>query len=187
MAKQHSTNPVFLCIIILFHAFCMSWDLAGAQPAGYIFGDSLVDVGTNNYVDGALATANNPYYGIDYKNSIATGRFSNGYNLADYIGTFRLHFILSSLLFFFSDRYETLHLYTYYGVWVAVKLTGVCNESPPPFLQLVQSQSDFQSKIQQGVNFASGGAGILDQSGFQLFVWPFILLCENTFLFFRTN
>ncbi|XP_055803607.1 GDSL esterase/lipase At5g33370-like [Solanum dulcamara] len=89
----------------------------------FIFGDSTLDVGTNNYLNGSLATANNPYYGIDYPHHAATGRFSNGYNPADFI------------------------------------------ESPPAFLALVQKQSTFKSGILRGVNFASGGSGILDDTG----------------------
>ncbi|CAN4078649.1 unnamed protein product [Withania somnifera] len=100
-------------------------------PAIFIFGDSTVDVGTNNYLNGSLSTANNPYYGIDYPNHVATGRFSNGYNPADFITT---------------------------------KL-GDYNESPPAFLALIQKSSTFKSGIVRGVNFASGGSGILDDTG----------------------
>ncbi|KAM7516075.1 hypothetical protein LguiA_005658 [Lonicera macranthoides] len=53
----------------------------------YIFGDSTMDVGTNNYLNGSLATANRPYNGIDYPHSIPTGRFSNGYNTADLLAS----------------------------------------------------------------------------------------------------
>ncbi|XP_065854931.1 GDSL esterase/lipase At2g23540-like [Euphorbia lathyris] len=49
----------------------------------YIFGDSTVDVGTNNYLEETYALANFPYNGIDFPNSVPTGRFSNGFNLAD--------------------------------------------------------------------------------------------------------
>lgn len=52
----------------------------------YIFGDSTMDVGTNNDLNGSLATANRPYNGIDYPYSVATGRFSNGLNTADLLG-----------------------------------------------------------------------------------------------------
>ncbi|CAN4083515.1 unnamed protein product [Withania somnifera] len=100
-------------------------------PAIFIFGDSTVDVGTNNYLNGSLATANNRYYGIDYPNHVATGRFSNGYNPADFIA---------------------IHL-------------GDYTESPPAFLALVQKSSTFKSGIVRGVNFASGGSGILDDTG----------------------
>ncbi|KAF8672863.1 hypothetical protein HU200_049201 [Digitaria exilis] len=52
-------------------------------PAIYVFGDSTLDVGNNNYLPGKdVARANRSYYGIDFP-GIPTGRFSNGYNTAD--------------------------------------------------------------------------------------------------------
>ena len=37
---------------------------------------------------GDAPRANHPYYGIDFPNSEPTGRFSNGYNIADFIGKY---------------------------------------------------------------------------------------------------
>lgn len=56
-------------------------------PVVFIFGDSTVDVGTNNYLLNSGAKSNFPYNGIDFANSMPTGRFSNGFNTADQIGT----------------------------------------------------------------------------------------------------
>ena len=54
----------------------------------FIFGDSTVDVGTNNFLlVSPEIKANFPYNGIDFPYSDPTGRFSNGYNTADQIGT----------------------------------------------------------------------------------------------------
>ncbi|XP_047084314.1 GDSL esterase/lipase At5g55050-like [Lolium rigidum] len=54
-------------------------------PAMYVFGDSTLDVG-NNYLEGAdVPRANTPLHGVDYPGSKPTGRFSNGYNIADSI------------------------------------------------------------------------------------------------------
>ncbi|XP_012700963.1 GDSL esterase/lipase At5g55050 [Setaria italica] len=62
---------------------------AGARSpatAMYVFGSSILDVGNNNYLPGAsVARANRRYNGIDFPSSIPTGRFSNGYNIADYV------------------------------------------------------------------------------------------------------
>ncbi|KAJ1391172.1 SGNH hydrolase superfamily [Sesbania bispinosa] len=52
-------------------------------PALFVFGDSLVEVGNNNFLR-TVARANYYPYGID--NGGPTGRFSNGYCLIDYIG-----------------------------------------------------------------------------------------------------
>ncbi|OEL18701.1 GDSL esterase/lipase [Dichanthelium oligosanthes] len=56
-------------------------------PAMYVFGDSTLDVGNNNYLPGKdIPRANKPYYGIDLPGSgKPTGRFSNGYNTADFV------------------------------------------------------------------------------------------------------
>ncbi|KAK7266820.1 hypothetical protein RIF29_19476 [Crotalaria pallida] len=58
---------------------------AEARPrAFFVFGDSLVDSGNNNYL-ATTARANAPPYGIDYPTHMPTGRFSNGYNIPDLI------------------------------------------------------------------------------------------------------
>ncbi|CAM6105719.1 unnamed protein product [Calypogeia fissa] len=55
-----------------------------AVPAFFIFGDSLVDVGNNNYI-GSLARANFYPNGIDFPGGVATGRFCNGKLVMDFI------------------------------------------------------------------------------------------------------
>nr|XP_043621823.1 GDSL esterase/lipase At5g33370-like [Erigeron canadensis] len=52
--------------------------------AFFVFGDSLVDNGNNNYLL-TSARADAPPYGIDYPTHRPTGRFSNGLNLPDLI------------------------------------------------------------------------------------------------------
>ncbi|BAF20533.1 GDSL esterase/lipase At5g55050 [Oryza sativa Japonica Group] len=55
-------------------------------PAVYVLGDSTLDVGNNNHLPGKdVPRANKPYYGIDFPGSKPTGRFSNGFNAADYV------------------------------------------------------------------------------------------------------
>ncbi|TVU10921.1 hypothetical protein EJB05_44476, partial [Eragrostis curvula] len=55
-------------------------------PAMYVFGDGVLDVGNNNYLPlGDSNRADHPYYGIDLPGGQPTGRFSNGYNIADFI------------------------------------------------------------------------------------------------------
>lgn len=58
----------------------------------FIFGDSTVDVGTNNFLLNTRARANVTPNGIDYPHSEPTGRFSNGLNTADEIGTYTKQF-----------------------------------------------------------------------------------------------
>ncbi|CAL5202207.1 unnamed protein product [Lathyrus oleraceus] len=96
-------------------------------PAVYVFGDSLVDVGNNNYLTLSLVKAVLPHYGIDFPTKLPTGRFSNGKNAADLIA-------------------EKLGLAT-----------------SPPYLSLV-SKFNYNKNVSflNGVNFASGGAGIFN-------------------------
>ncbi|CAH9073668.1 unnamed protein product [Cuscuta europaea] len=57
---------------------------AEAARAFFVFGDSLVDNGNNNYL-ATSARADSPPYGIDYPTHRPTGRFSNGRNIPDFI------------------------------------------------------------------------------------------------------
>ncbi|XLR57934.1 hypothetical protein HN51_012296 [Arachis hypogaea] len=54
-------------------------------PIVYMFGDSLVDVGNNNYLTLSIERSVLPHYGLDYPTNKPNGRFSNGKNAADFI------------------------------------------------------------------------------------------------------
>ncbi|XP_075668208.1 GDSL esterase/lipase At5g55050-like [Castanea sativa] len=76
------------CKVLLLTFFIItSFNLSKAQmvPAMFLFGDSLVDVGNNNYLKLSIAKADLPYYGIDLPNQKANGRFTNGMNAADFL------------------------------------------------------------------------------------------------------
>ncbi|KAK3218506.1 hypothetical protein Dsin_012476 [Dipteronia sinensis] len=91
----------------------------------FVFGDSLTEVGNNNYLQYSLARSDYPWYGIDFDGGQATGRFTNGRTIGD---------IISAKL-------------------------GI--PSPPPYFSL--SKDD--DALLKGVNYASGGAGILNDTG----------------------
>lgn len=55
-------------------------------PVIYIFGDSMSDVGNNNYLLLSIAKCNYPWYGIDYESGWPTGRFTNGRTIGDIMG-----------------------------------------------------------------------------------------------------
>ncbi|GFP90106.1 GDSL esterase/lipase at5g33370 [Phtheirospermum japonicum] len=74
-----------------FVAFCLILALGdlvthgeARQRAFFVFGDSLVDNGNNNYL-ATTARADAPPYGVDYPSHHPTGRFSNGLNIPDII------------------------------------------------------------------------------------------------------
>ncbi|XP_019185420.1 PREDICTED: GDSL esterase/lipase At5g37690-like [Ipomoea nil] len=97
---------------------------AASAPVTYVFGDSLTEVGNNNFLQ-SLAKSNYPFYGIDYFGGMATGRFTNGRTVGDII----------------SEK------------------MGI--PSPPPYLALLPNDEAYVT----GVNYASGGAGILNDTG----------------------
>lgn len=69
-------------------------------PALYVFGDSLLDSGNNNFLP-TMAKANFFPYGSNFAGETATGRFTNGRTVADFIGTF------SCFLYNFSICYKS--------------------------------------------------------------------------------
>ncbi|OEL13297.1 GDSL esterase/lipase [Dichanthelium oligosanthes] len=71
----------FLAAALLFAIPAAS---AAAPRAFFVFGDSLVDNGNNNYLM-TTARADAPPYGIDFPTHMPTGRFSNGLNIPDII------------------------------------------------------------------------------------------------------
>ncbi|KAJ4968477.1 hypothetical protein NE237_015178 [Protea cynaroides] len=116
------------CIGVLF--FCLLASVSPVKsggplaPALYVFGDSLVDCGNNNYLS-TIARANNPPYGVDFPDG-STGRFTNGKTVPD--------FIAASL-----------------GLPLV-----------PPYLGLSQVK---RNKTTTGMNYGSGSAGILPETG----------------------
>lgn len=71
------------CIIVT--TLLISISFASAQRrAFFVFGDSLVDSGNNDFL-ATTARADAPPYGIDFPTHRPTGRFSNGLNIPDII------------------------------------------------------------------------------------------------------
>ncbi|MCL7043118.1 hypothetical protein MKW94_022801 [Papaver nudicaule] len=75
--------PFTVVVITLLQCIANVEVVAGAPmiPAMFVFGDSLVDHGNNNYLS-SIAKANYLPYGIDF-NGWPTGRFSNGRTIID--------------------------------------------------------------------------------------------------------
>jgi phospholipase/lecithinase/hemolysin len=105
----------------------------------FIFGDSLSDVGNNNYLKKSLARAALPWYGIDFGRGMPNGRFCNGRTVADIVG----------------DK------------------MGL--PRPPAFLD---PSLDADTIFKNGVNYASGGGGILNETSslFVSYSYSYLLL-----------
>lgn len=77
--------PIVTTLVLVLTLFFASPAKAQNGPrAFFVFGDSLVDNGNNNYL-ATSARADAPPYGIDYPTHRPTGRFSNGLNIPDII------------------------------------------------------------------------------------------------------
>ncbi|KGN57789.1 GDSL esterase/lipase At5g37690 [Cucumis sativus] len=110
-------------VMVLFVGFKVC-EAKSSELVTYVFGDSLTEVGNNNFLN-SLARSDYPWYGVDYNGGQPTGRFTNGRTIGD---------IISEKL-------------------------GI--EAPPPYLSLTKDDD----KLIHGVNYASGGAGILNDTG----------------------
>ncbi|XWS45332.1 hypothetical protein CRYUN_Cryun15aG0127300 [Craigia yunnanensis] len=124
--KCWSLAFVLLCISLSYLVNAAD-DNSEGFGASFIFGDSLVDAGNNNYLP-TLSRANIPPNGIDFKASGGnpTGRYTNGRTIGDIVG-------------------EELGVPNYAVPYLAPNSTG--------------------KAILYGVNYASGGGGIMNATG----------------------
>lgn len=78
----------FMVSLLLLVSPCLSF-------TSFVFGDSLVDAGNNDYLF-TLSKADSPPYGIDFTPSGGrpTGRFTNGRTISDILGIKTMHPLL---------------------------------------------------------------------------------------------
>ncbi|XP_026382415.1 GDSL esterase/lipase At4g16230-like [Papaver somniferum] len=122
---------VLLMVLAVFTMSCHRSSsvtpLESKPRAIFVFGDSLVDPGNNNYISGTLAKNNFYPFGIDFPiGKTFTGCFTNGRTIIDIIG-------------------EELGVKDYI----------------PPYMD----PTTVGDVVLRGVNYASGGAGILNDTG----------------------
>ncbi|KAI3973271.1 hypothetical protein MKW92_022613 [Papaver armeniacum] len=120
MGRSLSLYFHVLVVLQCFVVLCLAKDL----PAMFIFGDSLVEAGNNNYIV-SLSKANYAPNGIDFGKP--TGRYTNKRTIVDVIG----------------QEFG----YDYYI---------------PPYLDPTTTGD----VVLKGVNYASGGGGILNRTGY---------------------
>ncbi|ESW19227.1 hypothetical protein PHAVU_006G107100 [Phaseolus vulgaris] len=77
-------SSMFLSLLVILIIWNNNVVPQAEARAFFVFGDSLVDNGNNNYLL-TTARADAYPYGIDYPTHRATGRFSNGLNIPDII------------------------------------------------------------------------------------------------------
>jgi phospholipase/lecithinase/hemolysin len=86
-ASSPAVSTVLAAVAVALLLAAAGAPTASAARAFFVFGDSLVDNGNNNYLV-TTARADAPPYGIDYPTHMPTGRFSNGLNIPDIISTY---------------------------------------------------------------------------------------------------
>ncbi|XP_057840552.2 GDSL esterase/lipase At2g42990 isoform X2 [Cryptomeria japonica] len=84
-AESLILRSTFFILIIIIAQKCDYLLLVMGQkvPAVFVFGDSFGDTGNNDFT-ATIVTSDFPPYGRDFKDHIATGRFSNGKLMSDY-------------------------------------------------------------------------------------------------------
>ncbi|TYJ15543.1 hypothetical protein E1A91_A10G190200v1 [Gossypium mustelinum] len=119
--RQMIVRTVFQIVTVkVLLKICFATDVI---PANFVFGDSLVDAGNNNYI-ASLSKANFVPNGIDFGGP--TGRFTNGRTIVDIIG----------------------------------QELGLPGFTPPYLAPTARGPV-----VLQGINYASGGGGILNHTG----------------------
>ena len=142
----------------------------------FVFGDSQADNGNNNDMlerEYGRARADYKPYGIDFSSSsssyIPTGRFTNARNVPDFIGT---NYYFPPLLRTSSTHHHRSILlqrsssYSFFIFHFSAKFLGFDDYIPP--FRTTKSRT-----ILKGANYASGGAGILRETGRTLVITNF--------------
>ncbi|MQL96965.1 hypothetical protein Taro_029646 [Colocasia esculenta] len=146
-------------VLMLFQHHCASRVSGNIQvPALFVFGDSLVDDGNNNFLQ-SIAKADYYPYGVDFYQG-STGRFSNGRTIIDVLCDM---FGISYLPPYTSADLNGTRLLS--GVNYASAAAGILEESGQ-FLgerfYLNQQVLNFQSNIND-MRTVLGGQSMLDQ------------------------
>ncbi|GLJ15043.1 hypothetical protein SUGI_0245660 [Cryptomeria japonica] len=131
-------GSLFGLLVILACCFCE----VKAAPAYFVFGDSLVDYGNNNYL-ATPARADFYPYGIDHPTHKPTGRFSNGLNIADFIS---MKLGVESVLPYLSPLLNGDALLR--GANFASAGVGILNDTGVQFLEIIRMPQQLQYFVQ---------------------------------------
>ncbi|CAI9772414.1 unnamed protein product [Fraxinus pennsylvanica] len=123
--------------------------------AFFVFGDSLVDNGNNNYL-ATSARADSPPYGIDYPTHRPTGRFCNGLNIPDIISE---QLGMEPTRAYLDPLLKGNHLLV--GANFASAGVGILNDTGIQFLNIIRigKQLEYFQQYQTRVSRLIGSAG----------------------------
>ncbi|MFQ6644389.1 hypothetical protein Gotur_017826 [Gossypium turneri] len=153
-------NKLIIICSILSHILAKHIGFAHNISAFFVFGDSLVDVGNNYYIN----TFAKPEYpnGIDFPKGNPSGRYTNSRTIADVVGKIGVGIsqdYIGSGSVRAKDRsplvISSVCEPNLYGEEIGFK------DYAPPFL----APNTTGDMILKGVNYASSGAGILQATG----------------------
>ncbi|KAG6502598.1 GDSL esterase/lipase At5g55050-like [Zingiber officinale] len=85
MEKLQQAATIFLFLSLTSFLANLLTAAVATPPAVFVFGDSTVDVGNNNFLPSGAPKADHPHYGVDFPDHIPTGRFSNGLLAVDFV------------------------------------------------------------------------------------------------------
>ncbi|KAJ8459538.1 hypothetical protein OPV22_032464 [Ensete ventricosum] len=120
--------------------------------AFFVFGDSLVDNGNNNYL-ATTARADSPPYGIDTPSHQPTGRFSNGLNIPDILSE---HLGAEPTLPYLSPELQGEKLLV--GANFASAGIGILNDTGIQFINIIRINRQLQhfEEYQEGLSAMIG-------------------------------
>lgn len=98
---HHMTSCLLLLLVSTYSVLQISFAQDAPTslfPGMIIFGDSVVDVGNNNYLP-TLFRADYPPYGRDFAGHKPTGRFCNGKLATDITGNKKKLLLVSQVIF----------------------------------------------------------------------------------------
>ncbi|XP_076956417.1 GDSL esterase/lipase 6-like [Bidens hawaiensis] len=102
---MEKTNVLsYIVFIVTFLHISQISNSTKPTPPIFIFGDSTADVGTNSLLPATKIRADFPHNGIDFFHSKPTGRFSNGFNSADFLSKLLGHKSSPQPYLFFLKR-----------------------------------------------------------------------------------
>lgn len=133
-----SSSFLFTTFIVALIVVIGTLSLQAEARAFFVFGDSLVDNGNNNYL-ATTARADAPPYGIDYPTHRPTGRFSNGLNIPDIISE---HIGAESTLPYLSPQLTGNKLLV--GANFASAGIGILNDTGIQFVNIIRINTQLQ-------------------------------------------
>ncbi|KAG8087594.1 hypothetical protein GUJ93_ZPchr0010g10771 [Zizania palustris] len=138
--SSSSSSRVAAAIVALVLIAAAAVCEANPQPprAFFVFGDSLVDSGNNNYL-ATTARADSPPYGLDYPTHRATGRFSNGLNVPDIISE---HLGAEPVLPYLSPHLDGAKLLG--GANFASAGVGILNDTGIQFVNIIRIEKQLR-------------------------------------------